>query len=67
MAKSILVPEKSIIEMLKALPEDALIEIFSKVLIESDTYPLSAEEEKSYKKALEERERGKVINWGNLR
>ena len=44
MTKRILVPESSIVEMLKALPEDALIDIFSKVLITSDTSPLTNEE-----------------------
>jgi len=33
MTKTILIPENSIIEMLKALPEDALMDMFSKLLV----------------------------------
>ena len=67
MAKNILVPENSVVEMLKALPEDTLMDIFSKVLIKSDTSPLTVEEEMSYKKALKELERGEVIDWEKLK
>ena len=67
MAKTILIPENSIIEMLKALPEDALMGIFSKILVQSDISPLTDEEEASYKKALKEYEKGEVINWEDLK
>ena len=67
MAKTILIPENIVIDMLKALPEDTLMDILSKVLIKSDTSPLTAEEKISYGKALEERERGEVISWENLK
>ena len=67
MAKTILIPENSIIEMLKALPEDALMDIFSKILVQSDVSPLTDEEEASYKKALKEYEKGEVISWENLK
>jgi hypothetical protein len=67
MAKTILIPENSIIEMLKALPEDALMDIFSKILVQSDRSPLTDEEEASYKEALKEYEEGEVISWENLK
>ena len=67
MAKTILIPENSIIEMLKALPEDALMDIFSKILVQSDPSPLTDEEEASYKKALKEYEEGEIISWENLK
>ena len=67
MAKTILVPENSIIEMLKALPQDALMDIFSKILIQSDTSSLTDEEKASYKEALKEYEEGEVISWEDLK
>ena len=53
--------------MLKALPEDALMDIFTKILVQSDRAPLTDEEEASYKTALKEHEKGEVINWENLK
>ena len=67
MGKTILIPENSIIEMLKALPEDALMDIFSKILVQSDRSPLTDEEEASYKEASKEYEEGEVISWENLK
>ena len=67
MAKTISISEDSIIAMLKGLPENTLMDIFSKMLIESDTAPLTAEEEKSYKEALREHEKGDTISWRNLK
>ena len=67
MAKTVLIPEDSIIAMLKALPQDTLMDIFSKILIEGDASPLTEEEETSYKKALKEYEKGEVISWEDLK
>jgi hypothetical protein len=67
MAKTVLISEDSIIAMLRGLPENALIHIFSKMLIQSDSSPLTDEEETSYRKALEEHEKGEIINWEDLR
>ena len=64
---SLAFPEESIIEMLKALPEKTLMEIFSKILIESDSSPLTDDEEMSYNKALREHEKGEVISWESLK
>ena len=67
MAKTVSISEDSIIAMLKGLPENTLMDIFSKMLIRSDTTPLTVEEETSYKEALEEHEKGETINWEDLR
>ncbi len=67
MAKIISISEDSIIAMLKGLPENALMDIFSKMLIQSDTSHLSDEEEISYKEALQEHEKGETINWEDLK
>jgi hypothetical protein len=53
--------------MLKGLPENILMDIFSKMLIQSDTSPLTDEEEASYKEALKEHEKGEIINWEDLK
>ena len=67
MTKTILIPENSIIEMLKALPQDTLVDIFSKTLVQSDVSPLTGKEEASYRKALKEYEKGEVISWEDLK
>lgn len=67
MAKTISIPESSIIGMLKALPEDTLVDIFSKTLLGSDVSPLTKEEKASCEKALKEHERGEVISWEDLK
>ena len=67
MAKTVAISEDSIIAMLKGLPEDTLVDIFSKMLIQSDTSPLTEEEEASYEKALKEHERGEIISWEALK
>ena len=67
MEKTVSIPENSIIEILKALPEDTLMDIISKVFMESDVSPLTRAERTSYKKAMSERERGETISWEKLR
>ncbi len=67
MAKTVPISEDSIIAMLKELPENTLMDIFSKMLIQSDTSPLTDEEKKSYKEALKEHEKGEIINWEDLK
>ncbi len=67
MAKTVSISEDNIIAMLKGLPENILMDIFSKMLIRSDTSPLTDEEETSYKEALKEHEKGEIINWEDLK
>jgi hypothetical protein len=67
MAKTVPISEDSITAMLKELPENTLMDIFSKMLIQSDTSPLTDEEETSYKEALKEHEKGEIINWEDLK
>jgi hypothetical protein len=67
MAKTVSISEDSIIAMLKGLPENTLMDIFSKMLIQSDTLPLNDEEETSYRQALQEHEKGQTINWTDLK
>ena len=65
MAKTVSISQDSIIAMLKGLPENALMDIFSKMLIEGDTSPSNDEEETSYREALQEHEKGQTVNWKN--
>jgi hypothetical protein len=67
MAKTLSISEDSIIAMLKGLPENTLMDIFSKMLIQSDTSPLTDEEEILCKEALREHEKGETINWEDLK
>lgn len=67
MAKTVLISEDSIIAMLRGLSEDTLLDIFSKMLIESDTSPLTDEENASYREALKEHERGELVSWHDLK
>ena len=67
MAKTVSISEDSIIAMLKGLPDPILMDIFSKMLIQSDTSPLTNEEETSYKEALKEHEKGEIISWEDLK
>lgn len=67
MAKTVSISEDSIIAMLKGLPENALMEILSKMLIQSDISALSDEEKTSYKEALQEHEKGQTVNWEDLK
>ncbi|MCJ7575296.1 MAG: hypothetical protein MUO80_01220 [Dehalococcoidia bacterium] len=67
MAKTVSISEDSIVAMLKGLPEGTLVDIFAKMLIQSDTSPLTDEEETSYKEALKEHDKGEVVNWKDLK
>jgi hypothetical protein len=67
MAKTVSISEDSIIAMLKALPENTLMDIFSKMLAQSDTLPLNDEEETSYRQALQEHAKGDTIDWKDLK
>lgn len=42
--KTLAMPEEALVNMPKALPEDALVEIFWRTLVESDVSPLTGEE-----------------------
>jgi len=67
MAKTVSMSEDSIIAMLKGLPESTPVDIFLKMLMRSDTSPLTDEEDISCEKALEELKKGEVISWQDLK
>jgi len=67
MAKTVSISEDSIAAMLKGLPQSTLVDIFAKMLIQTDTSPLTDEEKTSYKEALKEHDKGEVVNWKDLK
>ncbi|HLG33763.1 MAG TPA: hypothetical protein VI757_02700 [Bacteroidia bacterium] len=66
-AKTISVPENSIIEILKSLPENILSDIFWKTFVHNDTTPLSQEEKKDISKARKEYSRKQSVKWQDIR
>jgi len=66
MARSVSISEETIIAMLRELPESTLLDILSKMLVESDAPPLTDEESASYREALKEHERGELVSWHDV-
>ena len=65
--KTLDMPEDALVNMLKALSEDALVEIFWKTLVESDISPLTDEEKEEIRKGKIEYEKGETIKWEDLK
>ncbi len=65
--KTLTMPEEAMINLLKTLPEDALVEVFWKTLVESDVSPITDEEKKEIEKGKVEFQKGETIRWENLR
>ncbi|HJW86244.1 MAG TPA: hypothetical protein VJ440_06410 [Candidatus Brocadiaceae bacterium] len=65
--KTLDMPEDALVNMLKALPEDTLVEIFWKTLVESDISPLTDEEKEDVRKGKIEYGKGETIPWQDLK
>ena len=65
--KTLDMPEDALVNMLKALPEDTLVEIFWKTLVESDISPLTDEEKEDVRKGKIAYEKGETITWKDLK
>ncbi len=65
--KTLEMPEDALVNMLKALPEDTLVGIFWKTLVESDSDPLTDEEKEDVRKGKIEYEKGETIPWQDLK
>ncbi len=65
--KTISMPEDVVINLLKTLPEEDIIDIFWKTLIESDVSPLTVEEREEIRKAKKEFKKGETLKWENIR
>ena len=65
--KTVSMPEDVVINLLRTLPEEDLIDIFWKSLVKSDVSPLTEEEKNDIKKAKRELEKGETLSWENIR
>ena len=66
-AKTVLIKEEILIAMLKNLPEDDLADIFWKVMVESDTAPLSREEKEAVEEGKKALHKGQTVPWDAIR
>ncbi len=64
--KNLSIPEDTIINMLKRLPKDVLVDIFWKTLVESDTTPLTLEEKEDIEKGIKEFQNRNTIKWKDI-
>ena len=67
MSRTLSIPEDSLINILKTLPERDLVEIFWKTLVESEVFPLNDKEKEEIQKAKIEFEKGETIKWESLK
>jgi hypothetical protein len=67
MGKTLPLPEDALVKMLKALPEKALVDIFWKVLVESDTSALTPEDKEAIEEAKLELAKGETVKWEDIR
>ena len=66
-SKTLTMPEDALVNMLKTLPGDVLIDVFWKTVVESDLSPLTKEEKELIRKAKSEHKKGETIKWQDLR
>ena len=65
--KNLSMPEDALVNMLKTLPVHALIEIFWRTFVESDTSPLTEDEREELEKGKTESAKGKTIKWTDIK
>lgn len=65
--KTLPIPEESLVNLLKTLPEKKLAEVFWKTFVQFDTSPLTPKEKRAVKKGTEEYKRGETVKWKNLK
>ena len=65
--KTLTMPEDALVNMLKTLPEDILIDVFWRTVVESDISPLTKEEKELISKGKLEHKKGETIKWQDLR
>lgn len=59
--KTVSMPEDVVINLLRTLPEEDLIDIFWKAIVQSDVSPLTEEEKNDIRKAKKELKKGKTL------
>ena len=65
--KTLTMPEDALINMLKTLPEDILIDVFWRTVVESDITALTTEEKALIGKGKLEHKKGETTKWQDLR
>jgi len=65
--KTLTLPEDVVINLLKTLPEDTLVDIFWKTLVESDVSPLTQEEREAIEQGKREFNKKETIKWEDLK
>jgi hypothetical protein len=61
------IPQTQIIDLLKTLPENKLMEIFSEVIVSYDSSPLTKNEKKIIVEAQAEYKAGELVDWKDIR
>jgi hypothetical protein len=66
-SKTLTLPEDALVNMLKTLPENVLIDVFWRTVVESDTSVLSDEERAEIEKSKEEHAKGETLKWEDMK
>lgn len=66
-SKTLTMSEDALVNMLKTLSEDMLIDVFWRTVVESDISALTKEEKVHISKGKLERKKGETIKWQDLR
>ena len=61
------IPQSQLIELLKTLPRKKLIDIFSELIVSYDVTPISESEKLSIKEAMNEYDKGELVNWEDIK
>jgi len=65
--KTVSMPEDVVINLLRTLSEEDLIDIFWKTIVQCDVSPLTEEEKNDIRRAKKELKKGKTLSWENIR
>lgn len=65
--KTLTMPEDALVNMLKTLPEDILMDVFWRTVVENDVSALTKEERELISKGKLEHKKGETIKWQDLR
>jgi len=65
--RTLTMPEDALVNMLKTLPEDILIDVFWRTVVETDITALAKEERELISQGKLEHKKGETIKWQDLR
>jgi hypothetical protein len=61
------IPQSQIVDLLKTLPQEKLIEIFNEVIVSYDSSPLTNNEKNKISEALAEYKAGELVDWKDIK